>query len=313
MACTKSSIFTYKVTENLAPYLCAYTVVTATFNVMGSSFLLWALKKTGQTKTISVQFIIIMTTTGLLTSISNAVVLTLIAWKEKNMTCWITILEQFLAGTLNTVSFFMIILIAFDRYLHMKYLERYPSIVTKKRGHLLVVVAFLLASTLNGILILPMSESKMSIIHVAFVVSIYPFLMSVFILYRGAMRALREKSNQLTQIIINQTKTLSTAAKRVTICVTLLTIPLFAIQAAELVDEHKNLMSPILIDNMKPFAFATYTFNVFCSSIIFMSQNRPIRMLIKRIGRCPQTDRRSVVRPIDANMQNAKAVQGVPS
>ena len=312
MVCTFSNIFTFTITENLVPYFWAYTVVTSAFNISGSSFLLWALKKTGQTKTTSFQFIIIMSINGLVASMSNAIVLTLITWLESKKACWISSLEQFLAGTLNTVSFFMIILIALDRYLHMRYLERYPSIVTKKRGHLLAVVAFLVASILNGILILPVSESKIAIIHVAFVVSVCPFLMSIFMLYRGAMRALREKSSQLTQNIINQTRALSTAAKRVTICITALTIPLFALQAVELADKYKSLMNSTLINNMKPFAYATYTFNVFCSSIIFMSQNRPIRILIKGIGRCPHTRRRSVVWPVDANMQNRKAVQGAP-
>ena len=311
MACTEVSIFALKPTANLVPYLTAYNVVIALFNLTGSSLLLWALKKTGQTKTISFQFIIMMSISDLIGSINNAIFLTLITWKEHSMNCWMSSSVQFLLGTLNIFSFLMIVLIALDRYLHMKYLDRYPSIVTKRRGHLLAVAAFFVASLINGILLLPIPNGESVILQILFIISVCPFLLCILVLYRGAMRELRKKSSQLTSRIVTQTRTLSKTAKLVTICITVLTIPLLVIQAVELVDEDTNLVSSRLIDNMKPFAYATYTFNVFCSSIIFMSQNRPIRMLIKRIGRCPQTGRRSVVRPIDANMQNAKAIQMV--
>ena len=309
MPCTKVSIFAFDPTANLLPYLTAYTILTAVFNTTGSSLLLWVLKKTGQTSTISFQFIIMMSISDLIGSISNATILTLITWKKYNMSCWVSSSVRFLLGTLNTFSFFMIVLIALDRYLHMKYLERYHSIFTKRRGHLVAAGAFFIASIINGILLLPLPKRENAIMRMLYVISLCPFLLCIFILYRGAMRALTEKSSQLTSRIITQTRTLSKTAKMVTICITGLTIPFLSIQAIELADGRKRLMSSTLINNMKPFAYVTYTFNVFCNSIIFMSQNRPIRMLIKR--RCPQIRRRSLIRPIEANMQNAKAAQRV--
>ena len=305
MACASSDIFTLETTENLAPFLRAYIIITAFCNITGSLFLLWALKKTGQTNTISLRFVIMMSISDLIASISNAITLTVMTWKGYSMNCWMSwvrSLMRFFGGTLNIFSFFMILLIAFDRYLHMRYLERYPSIVTKKRGYLLALVTFFFASTVNGVLILPVSEKETVIIQVIYVSSIYPYLLLIFMLYRGAMKALRTKSNQLTQNIIIQTRSLSNVAKWITICLTALTVPLVAIQAMELTDEYKHLMSSSTINSLKFFAYTLYTFNVFCSSIIFMSQNRPIRILLKRINRCPLAMRRSFVRPIDVNM-----------
>ena len=212
---------------------------------------------------------------------------------------------QFLVGTFNTFSFLMTVFIALDCYLHMIHLERYPSVFTKRRGHLLAIAAFFIASTINGILLLLTSQSDIVINEVIYVVSFCLFLFSIFILYRGAMRALRAKSSQLSSSISSQTTTPSNTAKMITICATVLAMPLFTIQVVELADKYNKLMSPSLTYNIKWFAYITHTVNAFCSSATFISQNRPIRTFIKRIGRCPHTRRRSVVRPIDANIQNA--------
>ena len=293
------------------PYLLAYFIVV--FNITCSLLLLWALKKTGQTNTISLQFVIMMSISDLIVSISNAVALPLMTLKGYGTNCWMSwerSLVQLFLGTCNTFSFFMIILIALDRYLHMKYLERYPSIVTKKRGYLVAVAAFFIASTVQGVLILPISESEIATIQAIYVVSVCPPLLSIFLLYRGAMRALKAKSNHLTQSIIIQTRSLSNAAKWITICITALTVPLFTMQAIEVTDEDKRLMNSSTINSMKFFAYITYTFNAFCSSIIFMSQNRPIRILLKRVYRCPHI-LRSVVHPVVANTQNEKIARRV--
>ena len=310
MLCTAAKAFQVKIMTLLVPNLRAYVILTAFLNITGSSFLLWALKKTGQTSTISFHFIIMMSISDVIGSSSSAIILALITWKEYHMSCWMSSPMQFLVGTFNTFSFLMIVLIALDRYLHMRYLERYPSIFTKRWGHLLAIAAFFIGSIINGILLLPTSQSEMVIIEVIYVVSFCLFLFSIFILYRSAMRALRAKSSQLASSIITQTRTLSNTAKMVTICTTVLVMPLFTIQVVELADKYNKLMIPSLTYNIKWFAYITHTVNAFCSSVIFISQNRPIRTFIKRIGRCPHT-RRSVVRPIDANMQNAKAVPRV--
>ena len=82
---------------------------------------------------------------------------------------------QLLVGILNTFSFLMIVLIAIDRYAHMRYLERYSSIVMKRHGHL-KVAAFFVASTINGILLLATSESELAIIQVIYPASVCLFL-----------------------------------------------------------------------------------------------------------------------------------------
>ena len=63
--------------------------------------------------------------------------------------------------------------------------------------------------------------------------------------------------------------------------------------------------------NIKWFVYATGAIDVLCSSVIFMSQNRPIIAMVQRIGRCPHIRSRSIVRSIDANMQNTTEVQSV--
>ena len=294
------------ITEQAAPYIRVYIVVITAFNVTGCVLLLWALKKTRQTKTISFQFIIMISISDLTSSISNVIFLTLMTWREYNQICWVRTFVQLLLGTLNIFSFIMVALIALDRYLHMRYLQRYPIIVTKTRGHLLAVAAFMFSSIANGILVLPLPKSKLVIIQTLYLILICPALLSIMILYYSAMRILRMKAGQLTRNNITQTRALSKSAKKITSCIAALTLLLTVTQAIEMANEHYGFTSPTLIDNIKWATYITYLLNVFCSSFIFMSQNRPIKTLLARTCRCSSTNTSSAIKPV--NVQTAATI-----
>ena len=204
--------------------------------------------------------------------------------EKYNRICWLKSFIQFILTAPNIFSLFMVAFIALDRYLHMRYLERYPSIVTKKRGYLLAITSFLFASTASAIIILPLPRNAFFIIQWLFIVSVFPVLLSIMILYYSAMKTLRAKARQLTRLTISQTTALSNAAKRITICVAVLMLPLFIIEAIELANEYYEFVSSSLMDDIKWFAYITYLFNIFGSSFIFMSQNRPIKTVLRRFG-----------------------------
>ena len=288
MECRESSIFSFNITTESYPYIRAYIIIVTVFNVSGNAILIWALKKTGQTKTISVQFIIIMSIFDLVTSAVNLIILIITSIPQRSKAnCWTTLLCQFFLSTFSAYSFIMVALIALDRYLHMRYLERYPSVVTKKRGYCLAVATFVYALTVNVIYTLPLPYNVPYISQSVHIFSTSPIIVSIFVLYYKAMRTVRTKASRLTRSVIAQTRSLSKAAKRITICVLVLTLPVITIQSLELVNKHCKFSSLTVLGNLKIFAYVTYSSIAFWSSYIFISQNRPIRFRLSRLVRCP--------------------------
>ena len=288
MECRESSIFSFNNTKEVLPYIGVYIFIIIVFNFSGNTLLIWALKKTGQTKTISSQFIIIMSISDLIIN-TNYLIIIILSFvpRENRPICWIYLLCQFFMTTCNIFSFHMIALIALDRYLHMKYLQRYLFVVTKKRRNVLTVACIMYAIAVNFILYLPLPYNVSYISQSVFIFMATPVAFSIFILYHKAMKALRTKGSQLTRRVIAQTRTLSKAAMRITICVLVLTLPPIIIQVLGLINQHHKITRSTLLEIVKLFSYATYNSIAFWSSYIFISLNTPIRMLLRRFAnRC---------------------------
>ena len=301
MECKPSSVLGFQTTIEVLPFIRAYIGVVTLFNLTGNSVLLWALRKTGQTKTISFRFIITMSISDLILNTANLInMLVTIAFEEDTKICWITLFCHFLISTCNTFSFIMVALIALDRYLHMRYLQRYPSIVTKRRGFLLGIIACIWSSIINVACNLPLQYNVPHIIQAIYLLSLFPVALSIFILYYCAMKTIRSKASQLTRDIITHTRALSRAAVRITICVIILTVPVVTIQFLELVHKHRRFTSPSLLGNIKMFIYITYSTIAFWSSYIFMSHNRPIRKLLRQ---CLSICKRAAINSTDRATQ----------
>ena len=259
-----------------------YAVIIAAINITSNSLLIWALKKTGQTKTISFQFIITMSVSDLLLGTGNLVFQMLNALHNYKIDCWVKAIFHTHISICSLYSLIMVALIALDRYLHMRYLERYPLIVTKKRGYILNTLAFLYSFAETAAFALPLRYSEPYISQAIHFVLGIPIMLSVFILYFRAIRTLRTKASQLCRDIITQTRALSTAATRITVCLILLSLPLAVIQGLELANRSYRFTSFSLLSSAKLFAFATLMSNGFCNAFILMSVNRPIKMLLRR-------------------------------
>ena len=278
MTCGTLLIFSVSITA----YLSAYILLIGTLNVTGNVLLIWAIKKTGQTKTISCQFIVMMSVSDVALSSMNIILLIATRFQEQEMSCWFRLFSLFFLNTCNGYSMLMVAFIALDRYLHMRYLARYPSIVTKKRGHFLAVTSFLLLSVINAIFVFLQSKNVLQVFQIVYLLASAPIVFTIFMLYYNAMKAIRKKASQLAMDVITRTKTLFKAAKIITICIIGLIMPMLAMQVLQLANNHYKFATSSLMDNLKLCAYTTFTSNAFCSSVVFMSLNRPIRLLLRR-------------------------------
>ena len=286
MNCTKSEILSFNVATGIFPYIYGYIIIIGVFNISGNAILIWALKKTRQTKTISFQFIIIMSISDLAMSTAYLIMLIIPYITQRNKSrCWVTLLCQVLLSTFILYSFIMVALIALDRYLHMRYLERYPSILTKRRGYCLAIASFVYAVTVNVIYALPLPNNITYIFQSFSMIVGSLIVISVFVLYYKAIRAIRTKASQLTRSVIDHTRSLSTAAKRITLCFLALTLPWVIIYVLELINKHHQLITSTSLTSAKLLAAITFSSNAFWSSFIFISLNTRIRVLLRQLVR----------------------------
>ena len=303
MECREKVIFIFNITRDILPYIYGYIIIIDVFNISGNAILIWALKKTRQTKTISFQLIIIMSISDLAMSTASLLILLIPLIHHQNKSrCWAALLCQIFIKTFSQYSFMVVTLIALDRYLHMRYLERYPSVVTKKRGYCLAIASFVYAVIANIIYTLPL-PNNISYIFESFTIFVGSLIgISVFVLYYKAIRAIRTKASQLTRSVITQTRSLSTAAKRITLCFFILTMPWVILSVLEVINKHHKFTTSTTLDNAKLFSNVTFSSNAFWSSFIFISLNTRIRMLLRQLARRLFQSMTSPIAPINKDI-----------
>ena len=291
----------FNIRSVLLPWIQAYNIFIGILNITGNAILIWALRRTGQTKTISFQFITIMSLSDLSIGTIGIVCLTLILTEQYREYCWLRLATLAALNTFIYFSAFMVFLIALDRYLHMKYLERYSSKFTKKRGYLLVIISFLSAFLIGLNYIRPYSQKAYNIFQLMIILMAILYLISVILLYRRALHILRVKGHQVTRSIISQNRALGKAAKRVSICFTILIGTIIFYHILDSINKRVATIDSDILITYFWFAYITFLGNGFCSSIIFISHNIKIQKLLKRMVMGHWNSIRPTVGDKDAN------------
>ena len=263
-------------------FLQVYNILSGVLNICGNSILIWGLCRTRQTKTISFRFIAILSSSDLVTGVVGLVFVTLILFETFQERCWLRICVQVAIIIFNYFSAMVILLIALDRYLHMKYLEQYSFKFTKKRAYLLVTLAFALAVLISSLFALPVSPVNRGILQVACFCVGAIVVMLTLLLYRKALHRMKMNANHITRSIINHSKALGKAAKRISICYVLLTAPVILAYILDGINKQVSIINPSILDHGIWFGYITFLGNGFCSSVIFISQNIPIKRVLRR-------------------------------
>ena len=272
----------YGIPKSIVTAIQVYNILVGILNIAGNAILIWGLCRTRQTKTISFQFIVIMSVSDLASGTIGLIFMTMMALAQYYNQCWLKLTTQAVLNACNYFSSMMVFLVAFDRYLHMKYLEQYAYKFTKKRGYLLVGILFTLSVSTTLIFLLPYSKLAFSITESVYFSLMLFFQLTIIALYHGALHAMRRNASQVTICIINHHRALGTAAKRVSICFLILTTPVIIVHILHGINMQVNIIEISILNTVIWFAFITFLANGFCSSIIFISQNIPIRRALRR-------------------------------
>ena len=272
----------YAIPRSIIILIQVYNVLIGVLNIIGNVILIWGLRKTRQTKTISFQFIVFMSASDLITGIISPICMTLLSTEPYQNCCWMKLAVQAALATCNYFSAVMVLLIAFDRYLHMKYLERYSVKFTKRRGYFLVVISLVVIALPNAIFVAPLSLPAHGILKLAYFSFAILLPIAIIMLYCKAMQAMRRKANQITRSIINHNRALGNAAKRISICFLILTTPIIVSHILDGVNMQVGFIDQPVVNTCIWLAYITFLANGFCSSVIFISQNILIRRVLRR-------------------------------
>ena len=301
MACSLFLMNLFTSEQIFLIFIQIYNTVISILNISGNSILIWGLHRTRQTKTISFQFIVIMSASDLTTGVVGLISMVLVLFEQYQKYCLLRIGVLAVFTVLNVFSSLMVCLVAFDRFLHMRYLETYQFKFTKVRGYFLVIILAVLALATGVLFALPLTLVIHSILQMACSSMAAVILILTLFFYRKALSTMRRNGNQITRSIINLNRALGKAAKRVSICYFILSVPLIATYFLNSIKLRVAIFDSSILEYGFWFAYVTYLANGFCSSVTFISQNIPIRRVLRRVVMDKWNRIRSVVGAVETN------------
>lgn len=234
-----------------------------------------------------------MSTSDLIVGFTSLVCLTVVTFDQYASKCWLRLFTKLLLHACNNFSVLMIALIAFDRFLRMKYLERYLSVFPKRRGYILAALAILASITSSTIFVLPLPDVTYTVLKSMYFSASTMVFAIIFVLYYKALRLLKRKASKLTRIVTSEAKAFGKAAKMIAICLMILVTPWILLNISSVLNTRYELK--LNLNVFMWFSYITFQANAFCSSVIFISQNRPARRLLNKVIGYPFNRRSSVV------------------
>lgn len=120
-----------------------FTGILSPITILANSALIYGLHKTQQLTTITNKFILIMNVSDLCTGLFVLpLIVVMICLKDVIRSCAFELFTQYIAFFLAYFSFFMLMCISIDRYIHVTKLNKYNQFMNVFRMKIIVVVSF---------------------------------------------------------------------------------------------------------------------------------------------------------------------------
>ena len=257
----------------------------ALLNIFGNSFLIYALKRTGQITNMSLQLIVLMSASDCISGITALSLTNMLLWKEYNSINYLKIVTQFIHHAFLGFSFTTVLFIAIDRFLHIKYLQRYPAIVTKRRGRILCLLLFVFEILVSFLYSTPFLKHGTTIGNLMYISCGTLIIISVIILYYKTLRKINCRvltmHSPLVQNTIIHSKALMNVALSISICMVLFLTPYIIADVLLEVGRHNHATISKELAIFIWFSYVASLANGVCSCMIFIAQNTRIKRLLK--------------------------------
>ena len=257
----------------------------ALLNILGNSFLIYALKKTGQITNMSLQLIVLMSVSDCINGVVALSLTNILLWKEYDSICYLRAATQFMHNAFLGFSFTTVLLIAIDRFLHIKYQQRYPIIATKRRGTILLLFVIFCEALVAFVSSMPFLDHGERIGNIFYLSSAPSTIISVAILYYKTFKIINRRVISMNTPVMKNTfthnKRIMNAALSISMCMIFTLTPYIIVGIlSEISMRSQGKVSKELVT----FKWFTYLFslaNGVCSCIIFIAQSRPVKRLLK--------------------------------
>lgn len=197
---------------HLIPYLLVHSLI-AVSNISINSFLLHALNRLKRTSTVSFLFVKFLCASDISVGISQVLYLvcrSLIRFYSSDMASALDFTMQTIFYIASPFSGGMILVIAADRYMHMKYLTKYSAIMTRGRALILVFMNFVFQLTTAVSLLFASLNGYFAIQQPVLVCVYLTMIGAAVLLYQEAFRSIRRRTR-------NSSVGMETLAKTATI------------------------------------------------------------------------------------------------
>ena len=273
--------------QNVLIALRFFNSCIAVLNIIGNAFLIFALKRTGQTSTLSLQLVIVMSLSDLITGVTALSLTNILLLREYDSSCFLKSLTQFIHMVLVSFSFGTVFVIALDRYLHMKYLHRYSMVMSKRRGYALVLFCLLVQVLIASVISMPFLADVIRIAKIFHTLLATISMIIVFVIYYKACKTMNSTVASIRipnmHSSMHQNKTMLKAAASITICMGLLISPFVIANTVMEVSKSYRELNVTHVATFKWFTYIGVLANGVCSSLIFILQNRPVRRLLQSL------------------------------
>ncbi len=176
----------------------ATNIILAILNPIVNIVLIYALKATDQLRSISCRLIACLSVSDICIAVilQNLLSITVIAFKDEQ-NCVLELSGQFFAFIFPQISGVMMLIIALDRWLHMKYLSKYAIIVNWKRASFMIVTNVIIALVIAVCSIFASIYNKFFIFNIILVVTDFSVIVFTYIAYILTFRSVRKQAKSI--------------------------------------------------------------------------------------------------------------------
>ncbi len=170
-----------------------YRLVLGTLIILPNAFLVHALRKLRKLNSVSHRFVVILSASDICIGVLLVSMSSLVAIDSEEVYQLVYLNSLRVMYFLCQFSFFMVITIATDRYIHMRFLTKYPTIMTNSRGVKVIIGVVCATVFLNAILICGKFFGFFVPAYLFYISANAVFLAVLFIQYASAYKALKRR------------------------------------------------------------------------------------------------------------------------
>ncbi|XP_057290019.1 G-protein coupled receptor 176-like [Hydractinia symbiolongicarpus] len=267
--------------------LITLNVTVMILNLIFNSAVIYGLIATKQLKNYSLKLILYLSINDCcLALITQTLFTVMLAKFEDKSHCDFETIVQFFAIFFTHISAYIIALIGFDRYIHMRYLNRYAQVMTKTRVMIMQAAVVLLSLTQAMVYVLGtqlnfLSKAKRITVGIDAVIAI-----SVFTLYIMTVRVVRKhsKRTECRDMLETVDTTVTRTASRILTAIVICYIPYIIVSFAHAAVSKKwDGIKKQWLEYALLLGFVLTYCNSFVNAIIFLSLNKKVRKCVTNI------------------------------